>query len=521
MSNRHGKLSICIILVFCLFVACGDLSKDIEKVRHDENLPALGIAVIKDGEIEQVITTGTRAINSVSKVTTEDRWHIGSLSKGMTATLAAIMVSEGKIAYSSTIEDLMPELKGHVRETYLDVTLKELLNQTAALPKNEALIPSWESFRRDTTSIRSQRVRFLKEYLSMESNGKRGEYRYSNGHYMTIGALLEAATDKSWEDLITEKVFNPLGMQRVGFGPPGTVGLYDQPKGHKVENDSFIPLEPTPDWDNPKIVGPSGTIHASLYDYSLFILEHLNSFKGQSKLLTSDEYSILHSAPEGSHYAMGWEVMATKKLMGETPAEVLGDKIYMHGGSNGYWIAGAFLFPEIDMGVVIVSNAGGKYIVASGQKALQKVMEHYYGAEILSKMAIRKKLPSCSDYLFPTAKKDGAEATVALYYQVKDSLSDKYSFGPGELSYIGHYYTKQKLHKDAGIIYQLEAIMFPKQGQGDYFTALYCYLPLGDTLKAIEHYKLSIQKQPEFFIDEELEAQLGLSPEDRPKVISH
>ena len=53
-------------------------------------------------------------------------------------------------------------------------------------------------------------------------------YDYANANYMLTGAMLEELTDQSWEELITTKLFAPLGMAGVGFGSPGD----HQPLGH-------------------------------------------------------------------------------------------------------------------------------------------------------------------------------------------------------------------------------------------------------------------------------------------------
>jgi CubicO group peptidase (beta-lactamase class C family) len=68
-------------------------------------LPALAVAVTKDGKIVAAGAVGTRRIGIDSPVTLQDRFHIGSDTKAMTALLGAIPVEEGKLRWSSTVGD--------------------------------------------------------------------------------------------------------------------------------------------------------------------------------------------------------------------------------------------------------------------------------------------------------------------------------------------------------------------------------------------------------------------------------
>lgn len=54
--------------------------------------------------------------------------------------------------------------------------------------------------------------------------GRVGNFVYSNLGYMVAGAMAEKKTGKSWEALMQEKLFKPLGMTSAGFGFPGTRG---------------------------------------------------------------------------------------------------------------------------------------------------------------------------------------------------------------------------------------------------------------------------------------------------------
>ncbi len=72
-----------------------------------------------------------------------------------------------------------------------------------------------------------------------------GYYPCSNSGYDFVGALLAAATDTSWEAMITDQLFGPPGMTDSGFGAPGTFSQFEQPFGHVEKNGSLIPADIT------------------------------------------------------------------------------------------------------------------------------------------------------------------------------------------------------------------------------------------------------------------------------------
>jgi CubicO group peptidase (beta-lactamase class C family) len=94
------------------------------------------------------------------------------------------------------------------------------------------------------TSVREQRAAAARAYLTKPVASKVGEFAYSNLGYIIAGAIAEARTGKSWEQLIRELVFEPLGIRNAGFGAPGRSGRFDEPYGHEEVTGRLVPLDP-------------------------------------------------------------------------------------------------------------------------------------------------------------------------------------------------------------------------------------------------------------------------------------
>src|SRR5918998_2886816 len=73
-------------------------------------LPALAAAVVKNGEVIASGAVGTRRAGTNSPVSIDDRFHIGSDTKSMTALIAAMFVEGGKLHWTSTVGEAFPEL---------------------------------------------------------------------------------------------------------------------------------------------------------------------------------------------------------------------------------------------------------------------------------------------------------------------------------------------------------------------------------------------------------------------------
>ncbi len=130
-----------------------DLEAALEFIRVGNGLPSLGAVLLRGSQVVETGAVGLRAEGSAEPVTTGDRWHLGSLTKAMTATVAARLVEQGVTSWSTTVESVFPDLVGGIRSEYLSASLDELLYHTSGLPDDVTRVPLWPSLRSDTSSL--------------------------------------------------------------------------------------------------------------------------------------------------------------------------------------------------------------------------------------------------------------------------------------------------------------------------------------------------------------------------------
>ena len=83
------------------------LNDTLEPLRIKYGLPALAGAVAVKGRIVAAGAVGTRVHDRKIPVTLDDRFHLGSDTKAMTATIAGMLVDEGKLRWDSTVGEIL------------------------------------------------------------------------------------------------------------------------------------------------------------------------------------------------------------------------------------------------------------------------------------------------------------------------------------------------------------------------------------------------------------------------------
>ncbi len=324
-----------------------DISNKIEAILTNSPVPSLAAAAIVEGKIVSVGASGMRKKGAAEKVAVTDKYHIGSCTKSMTAVLAAILVEQGELKWDTTISEVFSDIDVH--QGYHDVTLRQLLINTGGVPGDiEAKL--WVELWKAKGSPTKQRLQLVSGILSKAPSYRGGtKFEYSNGGFSVAGAMLEKVTNKAYENLLTRILFDPLAMNSAGFRAPASKGFVDQPYGHTKKLFGVKPIEPEPAGDNPAAIAPAGAVHCSVIDFAKYAQFHLGAI--EEDLISKESRNILHTAPEGSEYAMGWIV---------TDRDWAAGRALTHAGSNTMFYTVIWIAPKRRFAAVAMCNYGGK-----------------------------------------------------------------------------------------------------------------------------------------------------------------
>ncbi|MFL5002115.1 MAG: serine hydrolase domain-containing protein [Xanthobacteraceae bacterium] len=252
------------------------LDAQIEPVRVKYGIPALAAAVVKKGEIVAAGAVGVRVYGTNIGVTIDDRFHLGSDTKAMTATLAGILVDGGKLRWTSTIGEVLGADVPGMNQKLATVTLEQLLSHSSGIPSDtKDMAAAYFNTDAFDYNLAALRLRALAAWRHNEPKEPQGSpFQYANFGYIIAGAMIEKAAGVPWEQLIVEKIFAPLGLRTAGLGAQATPGKLDAPVGHQIDEQGKItPMLWGAAADAPPMLGPAGTAHMSILDFARWALE--------------------------------------------------------------------------------------------------------------------------------------------------------------------------------------------------------------------------------------------------------
>ena len=369
-----------------------DLAELLNSIRIEERLPGLAAAIIIDGRLHSAAAVGVRETGTDNWLTVNDKFLIGSCAKAFTATLAAILVEEGRLSWQTTIRDAFPNL--NMLPEYENITIQQLLSHRAGLPKNlkegkaSWLIDYGFDEKRGTTP-EILRLQYLEKTVQNKLISPPGQViHYSNSGYILAGAILEKIAGQTYEKLRAEKIFRPLGITTAGYGIPADLQPRSQPWGHYWDlSSSFIVYKS--DYHN--FMAPAGYLHLSIEDWAKFILVHLNTYPAENhKLLQTSTLKRLHTPPDpaewdmntldriGSkifgfdyfdNYALGWFTKETDE----------GHNLIYHGGRGLAFNAHVIADLKTKNALLLVTNAevGHTHPLTQNLKIHKRIKEHY------------------------------------------------------------------------------------------------------------------------------------------------
>jgi len=313
----------------------------LEEIRNRRGVPALTGGFVTHDGLQFSAATGMRKAGGTTPVTGTDLWHLGSLTKAMTATLLGTFVMRGRLKWDAKLSDLLPDLMEKATREARQITVRHLLTHRSGLPANRE---QWGSLPVAGNRPEIVRLECARPLLSRPGS----TYLYSNLGYMMAGVIASRLGGGLWEKVIRERLFSPLGM-KAGFGGTGTPGKEDQPWPHGSDGRPMPANGPA--MDNPTSLGPAGTCHAALAEYAKFIADHLRGAAGKKALLPAGLYQDLHTPPEGADYAFGWKT---------TRRAWAGGLTLTHNGTNTMNYAVVWMAPNKAFAAIAACNQGGK-----------------------------------------------------------------------------------------------------------------------------------------------------------------
>src|SRR6266436_2759532 len=164
----------------------------------------------------------------------DTKFRLGSITKQFTATLILQLVEQGKIKLDGKLTDYLPDYR---KDTGAKVTIHNLLSHTSGVPNYTAQQGFFQNVSRNPFTVDD----FIKKYASGDLEFEPGtKFNYSNSGYFLLGAIIEKVTGKPYEQVLKEKIFDPLGLKDSGYDHWETIlskraiGYTQTPRGYET-----------------------------------------------------------------------------------------------------------------------------------------------------------------------------------------------------------------------------------------------------------------------------------------------
>jgi CubicO group peptidase (beta-lactamase class C family) len=237
----------------------------VQQAMKDWKVPGAALAVVKDDKVIYLTTFGVREQGKEEPVNPDTLFAIASCTKAFTAAALGVLVDEGKVSWDDRVRKHLPYFQLADLLADRDVTLRDLLCHRSGLSRHDALW-SW------TDLSRKEIVRRL-AYLEPEDSF-RSVFRYNNA-YIAAGTAAGACYGGTWEELVNERLFKPLGMKGATCDPRAAEKNPNHVSRHNKDKEGVIAVRPALQLDS---VGPTGSIHASISDMCKWVRFQLGDF---------------------------------------------------------------------------------------------------------------------------------------------------------------------------------------------------------------------------------------------------
>jgi CubicO group peptidase (beta-lactamase class C family) len=395
----------------------------------------------------------------------DTKFRLGSITKQFTSMLIMQLVEVGKIKLDKNISDYLTNYR---KDIGAKVTIHHLLTHTSGIPGYTELPKFFEDVSRNLFTVNE----FIKTYCANDLEFEPGsKYKYSNSGYFILGAIIEKVTGKTYEEVLKDKIFIPLGMKSTGYDHYSEI-INKRATGYQKDVADYVNA-PYLDMSIPFSAGSLYSTVEDLYiwDQALY-----------SEKLLSQKYKDIMFKPyvnaSGGNYAYGWVII--EQSIGD-----IKKKIITHGGGiNGF---NTLIVRNVDDKhlVVLLNNTGG---VKLNEMAIA-IMNILYNRPY----SMPKK--SIADVLFNIISEKDVESAIKSYKELKTNNLNSYDFGERELNNLGYRLLGIKKVKEAIEIFKLNVDAYPNSSNV-YDSLGEAYMANGEKELAIKNYEKSLELNP-------------------------
>ena len=335
----------------------------------DWKVPGLAIAVIRHDSVVLARGYGVRTLGRPDPVGPGTLFAIGSASKAFTGMAVAMQVDHGAVKWDDPAAKHLPGLQLYDPYVTRELTVRDLLTHRSGLAASDVIAYA-EGMTRDSIL---QRVRYVKPTWSFRSH-----FGYQNLMYLAAGQLTARLAGTTWDEVIRQRIFTPLGMSSSNTSVTALDGRPDVASPHGEVDDTIRPIP----YFNLDVIAPAGSINSSVLDMAKWVRFQLAGGQvGGRPLVSAAVFAETH-APQTIVPLEGfWKLVAQEAHLlnygiGWYLHDYRGRKVVQHGGNIDGMTALVALLPEERTGLVVLTNLDGNDLTYA---LMYRVFDAYLG----------------------------------------------------------------------------------------------------------------------------------------------
>ncbi|WP_235869125.1 serine hydrolase domain-containing protein [Polaribacter aquimarinus] len=286
----------------------------------------------------------------------ESTFQLASVSKQFTASAIMLLIERNKIKITDTINTFFPDFP------FENVTIKNLLNHTAGLPKYFWVAEHQWKKKKAPTNEEMMKLLTTSNVGRFFKPGR--NFDYSNTGYFVLASIVEKVSGTSFSNFLKENIFDPLEMKHSYVYSSENDEVYkNQLKGYRLYRGwKHIKIGNTV---NDAVVGDKN-VYSTADD--LFKWTYgLNS----GKLLSKESLNLMYSKGETIYgrkvpYGFGFRIDSKNE-----------NTIYHHGKWNGF-STGVNNYLDDDLVVIVLEHTSYNAIKSLNRK-IKKIVSQYFG----------------------------------------------------------------------------------------------------------------------------------------------
>lgn len=312
-----------------------DVSEHLTQLVQNGDCVGVVLCVV-DAQGSCCVSEGVLTKGSDRKVGEKTVFEIGSITKAFTGTLLADMALRGEVALDDPVQKYLPEGAKMPLRTGKQITLRDLSTHRSGLPRLPDNLEPEDPDNPYADYTEKRMLEFLSKHELIRDIGEK--YEYSNLGVGLLGYALSRKAGKPYEELVVERICNPLGMNDT------RIKLTDDMKSRLAKGHSGN--KQVKNWDLDALAG-AGALRSTPLDMVNLIEANLKPAETPiSKALRASYTNRIETGKPGLSVGLGWHIR------NEHGTEI----IWHNGGTGGYRSSCGFSLDK-KLGVVILTNS--------------------------------------------------------------------------------------------------------------------------------------------------------------------